>query len=151
MDDYDAVCRLLTQVDQHHAQILPDVFQPFDGPARPREVIASYVESKDAAYILAEINNEVVGFVNIRKASHPSYPMFKPHEFALIANLVVDEAHRRRGIGTRLFGEAKKWAIARGLNHIQLTVWTANAPAMIFYSKLGFKPMHARLELSLGN
>jgi ribosomal protein S18 acetylase RimI-like enzyme len=149
MGDYDAICRLLKQVDQHHVEILPNVFKSFDGPARPRELIASHVEASDAAYILAEMDSKLVGFVNLKKAAHPNYPMFKPHEFALIENLVVDEAHRRKGVGTILFEEARKWALARDLKHIQLTVWVANAPATAFYAKLGFKPIHARMELPL--
>ena len=150
MDDYAAICRLIEQVDRHHVGILPEVFQPFAGPPRPREVIASYGEAPDADYLLAEDEGQVVGFLNLRKAKYPGHPMFRPHEYAAIENLVVDEAHRRRGVATALFQEAVAWAEARGLAAIELTVWAANAAALAFYEGQGFQPLTHRMELRLG-
>ena len=54
--------------------------------------------------------NGIVGFINIRCASHPRYPMFKAHEFAMIEDAVVAQSVRGRGIGTQLFSAAIAWA-----------------------------------------
>ena len=147
MRDYAAICRLGEQVDQCHVELLPDVFQPYPGPSRTREVVAAYVEEPDADYILAEMHGLVVGALNIRKASHPAYPMFRPHDYALIETLVVDETCRRRGIGTMLLDAAHRWAKEHGLPTIQLTVWAANAPALAFYTRHGFVVKTWQMEL----
>lgn len=149
MDDYEAICRLLAQADRHHAEILPDVFQTFTGPIRPRALVAEFIEAEDADYLLAEIEGEPVGLLNLRKQARPSYPMFRSHEFAMIHNMVVDEAHRRRGIGTALLEEAKRWTRDRGLTAVQLGVWAGNAPAVSFYRKHGFRVLTQRMELRL--
>jgi len=149
MDDYDAICRLLAQADRYHADILPEVFRVFPGPARPRDVVAEYVEAEDKAYFLAETNGEVVGCLNIARQTASAYPMYRPREFAMIMNVVVDEAHRRKGIGTALLEEAKRWARDRHLSVIQLGVWVANGPAVAFYAKHGFRVLTQKMELQL--
>lgn len=56
----------------------------------------------------------------------------------LHADLVwVDEAHRRRGIGTRLMRLAEEQAKAAGLSGIE--VWTQSWQAPEFYRRLGYE------------
>ena len=149
MQDYDAICRLLSIVDAHHVNILPGYFKPFPAPPRTREVVASFIEHENADYIVAEDDKKIVGFINIIKGSHPTASMFKKHDFAMIENLVVDEQYRNHGIASSLFEEAEKWTKARGLKFIQLTVWAANSVATEFYKKRGFRPLTIKQELEL--
>ena len=75
--------------------------------------------------------------------------MYRPREFVMIMNIVVDEDYRRQGIGTVLLEEAKRWARDRGLRAIQLGVWVANGPAVAFYAKHGFQVRTQKMELRL--
>ena len=93
--------------------MLPEVFQFVDGDARDTDVIQKRIDRDDADYLVAELDRRVVGFVNVQRNSRPQYPLFRPHEFAFIENAVVDEPHRRKGVGTLLFRAAIDWAIAR--------------------------------------
>lgn len=146
-EDIPAIQRLYRQLDEHHVRLLPGVFQSVDGDARPDSLIAQWIEDEGADYLLAEADGEVVGFVNVRKSSHPQYPMFRPHDFALIENAVVDEPHRGRGIGKALFGATMRWAKDRGIRYVQTTVWHENVGAREFYLDQGFCPMTVRVEL----
>jgi GNAT superfamily N-acetyltransferase len=145
--DIPEIQRLYRQLDAHHTELLPEVFQPVDGDARGNELVGKWIDREDAVYLLAELNGQVVGFVNVQQASHPNYPMFRPHQFAMIENAVVDKPHRGRGIGTLLFHAAIDWARGHGLCHVQATVWHENAGAREFYLDQGFRPMTVRLEL----
>ena len=58
-----------------------------------------WMEREDANYLLAELEGTVVGFLNVQQSTHPRFPMFRPHAFAMIENAVVDKPHRRKGIG----------------------------------------------------
>ncbi|MBI3946986.1 MAG: GNAT family N-acetyltransferase [Armatimonadetes bacterium] len=149
MRDYPAICRIAAQADRAHAELLPDVFQAHAGPARTREWVAAYVDPPDADTLLAEVDGVVVGFLSVKAAAHPDYPIFRPHTFALVENLAVDEAWRRRGIGRSLVAEARRWTEMRGLEGIQLTVWVTNTAALAFYERLGFRPLTWRMELRL--
>jgi ribosomal protein S18 acetylase RimI-like enzyme len=149
MEDYSEICRLYRQLDEYHADILPNVFQRFPDPPRPREVVARSIEQDRADYILAIADGRIVGCLNLNVSSHPPYPMFRGREFALVENMIVDAEYRGKGIGASLLEEAKAWAQERGLRFIQTTVWSANERARAFYVNQGFVPVTEKLELRL--
>ncbi len=149
LQDLDAIFGLLEQVDRVHVAAAPEVFQEFAGPPRPRALIAEKIEGPDSDYLVAEEEGAVVAFLSLWKASHPHSPMFRPHEFVLVENLVVEERCRREGIGSALLNAACGWAQQRGLRHLQLTVWAANTTAVAFYEKHGFRTLHQRMEREL--
>jgi ribosomal protein S18 acetylase RimI-like enzyme len=149
MDDYEPLCRLYRQADQVHVDLLPEVLQAFAGPARSREFVSQFVGQDDAACLVAEVDGEIVGMLTVKKAAAPPYPMFRPREHALVEILVVDEAHRHRGVGGALLDAAKQWARARGLKSLQTNVWAANTVAKRFYARHGFRTIAERIELTL--
>jgi ribosomal protein S18 acetylase RimI-like enzyme len=53
-------------------------------------------------------------------------------------NLLVDEEHRRQGIGTNLMDKAEEFATHNQCRAISVEVQTTNWPALSFYSKMGF-------------
>jgi ribosomal protein S18 acetylase RimI-like enzyme len=148
-DDIEEIQRLYRELDHHHAELLPDVFIPVDGDARAPDVLVKFITDEDADYLVAQRDREIVGFLNIQKRSHPPFPMFRPHHFAMIENAVVDNSHRGQGIGTALFDAAIGWARKKGLAFVQTSVWTENDKARSFYVDLGFRPMTEKLELQL--
>jgi diamine N-acetyltransferase len=147
-DDIPAIQRLNRELDKHHADLLPGIFRPVTEDARPDSVVGDWIKDADADYLVAE-ENGIVGFINIRRASHPRYPMFKAHKFAMIEDAVVEQSVRSRGIGTKLFNAAIAWARERGLEYVQTTVWSANRKTKEFYLDQGFHLLTERLELDL--
>jgi GNAT superfamily N-acetyltransferase len=69
-----------------------------------------------------------------------------------ILGLVVDEAHRSRGVGRRLVEQVEAWAAARGLERMAVRSNVARVDSHPFYERLGYertKTQHAyrkRLE-----
>jgi GNAT superfamily N-acetyltransferase len=149
MDDVTAIQHLYRELDQHHAALLPNVFRALADDARPAKMILDWIANPEAAYLVAEEDGRIIGFLNLRRAAHPKLPMFHPHEFAEIENAVVEKSRRGGGIGTQLFNAAIAWALARGLEQVQLTVWSANRGTKEFYLRQGFQPMTEKLALDL--
>ena len=52
--------------------------------------------------------------------------------------LAVTPVERRRGLGRRLVLACEEWARARGVPKLQLMVRADNAPAAVFYERLGY-------------
>ena len=147
--DIPRIQQLYRQLDEHHVCLLPHVFQNVDGNARPDSLIDQWIEEQDADYLLAEKDDIVVGFVNVRKSAYPKHPMFRAREVVLIENAVVDKPYRGKGIGTALFDAAVTWAKNWGVVQIQTNVWNENAGARDFYLAQGFCPTTMNMELNI--
>ncbi|NQT89001.1 GNAT family N-acetyltransferase [bacterium] len=149
LHDVPAIQRLYQDLDKHHADLLPGVFRSLTEDARPGSLVRDWIEDTEADYLVAEEEGRVIGFLSIRAAAHPRYPMYRRHDFAMIENAVVEESLRGGGIGTRLFNAAIAWTRKRGLDYIQTTVWSANQGTKEFYCRRGFRPLTEKLELDL--
>lgn len=149
MDDFAAVCRLLHELDGHHVRILPDVFQPFDGPTRQRERIARFVDGDDAELFVAEINRDIVGLATIQISSSPDAPMFRPGRHAYMDNLVVNRDFRGSGIGKMLLARVTEWTRSRNLQCIEISVWMDNDVGLSFFTSNGFTPRCQRMQLRI--
>ena len=65
-------------------------------------------------------------------------------EEAHVTNLLVDPAHRGKGVGRRLMIALISAAVAEGARHTTLEVRSSGAAALSLYSRLGFAPAGAR-------
>ena len=147
-DDYDAACRLWSEADALHAAQLPDLFRTTDLPARSRSAFDRNIEDTESALLLAELDDAVVALVSVHiyeQLEQPDMPALVPRRYAEIEELVVADAHRRRGIATRLMGAAHGWIRNRGINEVELTVYDFNEPALRLYRKLRYSPAGRRL------
>jgi len=58
-------------------------------------------------------------------------------DLAVIWDLRVAPAFRQRGLGTRLFSHAEKWARGKGCRLLKVETQNTNAPACRFYAAMG--------------
>ena len=63
--------------------------------------------------------------------------------------LWVHEAHRQKGIGSKLLLEAEKEAVRRGCHHVHLDTMSWQAPA--FYQKHGYRVIGILPDIPKGN
>lgn len=147
IDDFSAVCRLLHELDDHHVRIRPDVFQPFDGPPRPREHIAQLIDEHDSEIFLAEIGAEIGGLATIELTDSPNAPMFRPRPSAVMSDLVVNQKFQGLGIGKGLLDRAAEWTQSRKIACITINVWIDNETGLSFFGANGFTPLCQRMEL----
>ena len=147
--DYNALCPLYQELDNHHINLRPDIFKPFYGPTREIDEFAARLENPNSDILVAIIDDQVCGFADIEERNTPQYPMFIEKSYALIDNLIVARAFQRQGIATALFEHVKVWAKGRGLDLIRLKVYSDNTSAKQFYLNEGFQPLTEELELSL--
>lgn len=68
---------------------------------------------------------------------------------AYIDLLVVDERHRRKGVGRKLFREVQRRAERVGAKRINLMVWSHNKIAERAYRSYGMVPQRSVYEISL--
>jgi RimJ/RimL family protein N-acetyltransferase len=106
-----------------------------------RRYLRSVRRSRHAAVYLAETDDgAIVGRLSISRDPHPACL----HVADL--GLMVDAAHRRRGIGTALLAAAVEWARSVGVSKIELHVFPYNEAAIALYEQFGFEREGYRWE-----
>ncbi|MEP0836414.1 GNAT family N-acetyltransferase [Coleofasciculus sp. FACHB-64] len=99
-----------------------------------KETIEQHSQQPGQLYLVAEIDNTVVGFVefengNRRRTSHSG-----------ILSIFVDREWRGKGIGSFLLQELIDWAANEPLiEKVTLAVFSTNRSAIALYKKFGFE------------
>jgi len=148
-EQYEAVCAVLAEGDAAQEAQLPEVFCKKSGPTRPLEFLVRRMHGPDSAVLVALLDAEVVGVLEVVMKPPPDRDGHVPRRVALIDNVVVRASHRRRGIGSKLFAHAETWAIDQGATAMELNVWSTNTPAKRLYESLGYAARLVRMERSL--
>lgn len=90
--------------------------------------------------------DEIVGLLMMEHHVKPGYEVVNDRNVFYICDLVVDENHRKSGIGRELYHYAEDVAKAYEATDIELTVWSFNQDAIRFYESLGMTPMNMTME-----
>ena len=122
---------------------------PEQGPeleAASRRYLARALPAEEYLAWLAEWDGIVVGGAGLvlrRLLPRPAH--LEGGEEAYVLNVWVDEAHRGRGVATRLMHDLMGWCAARGVRRVSLHASEAGRRT---YERLGFTPTNElRLDL----
>lgn len=92
------------------------------------------LENSRSKYLVAKLNNQVVGFGGIWKAVDDIH----------ITNIVVNKNFRRKNIGSTILENLINLAKQDSITSITLEVNCTNIPAIKLYEKFGFKNVGLR-------
>ena len=146
--DVDAILALAREVQAYHAAARPDLFTP-DGSESPAEVVARIARG-DGAYWIATAGDAVAGYAYAHWQDEPASPWKHATRTLAIEAMGVAAAHRRRGIGERLWAAVREEALRQRVDRVLLNVWAFNEPAQRFYERMGFAPFSVRMAVELG-
>ena len=143
--DYAAIDALLLQIHQVDVDGRPDMFWPIER-YMTRDAFDRLVANRNVISILAQERGEITGccFVSMLERSGMAHM-----RTAYIDLLVVDEKHRRKGVGRALFHEVQKRARRVGAKRLDLMVWSHNKIAESAYRSYGMVPQRCVYEISL--
>ena len=105
---------------------------PWRSAADERRYVRTLRGHPDAAVIVAEAPEGIVGRLSIARDPHPA------SSHVADVGLMVAASHRRRGIGRSLLSHALGWARESGVTKLELDVFPHNAPAIALYESFGF-------------
>lgn len=95
--------------------------------------LSRILSRSDQRFLVAELDGRPVGWLHAAIAEHVD-----AEAFVMISGLVVDQRHRRKGIGRMLMERAEKWARKRGFSIVRLSSTSARIDAHRFYDQLGY-------------
>jgi GNAT superfamily N-acetyltransferase len=92
------------------------------------------LDHPDHAVFVTEETGGIVGWIQVSLSILVESP-----PTAVVGGLVVDERHRRRGIGPLLLREADAWAREKGATRLRVPCNVTRADAHRFYEREGFR------------
>lgn len=134
-EDRDAINALAMQVHWMHVQWRPDIYKMTD-ELWPQDRFSVAVSNRQL--FAAKMDGHVVGYVSVKIRDYDQGGLVK-RKVLLIDEICVDEAQRRRGIGTEMMTDIRAIARAYGCTDLQLGVYPQNDAAVAFYQKCGFR------------
>ena len=129
-DDVDALMALYEQLTGPLDEPVPDPLPD------PREVLARIAADPARSLLVAELDGEVIGTVDVLIApnlTHYAQP------WALVENVVVAEHARRHGAGRALMLRVFELAREAGCYKVNLMSGSERTAAHDFYRSLGFE------------
>ena len=96
--------------------------------------IKSEIEKIDSTFLVAKVNNEIVGFADIWKAIDVMHLM----------DIVVAKEYRQKNIASILLKEIINICVENNINELTLEVSEKNIPAINLYKKFNFKEIGNR-------
>ena len=98
-----------------------------------RRAIRLLRRHSDAAILVAETDEGIVGRLSLTRDHHPS------SQHIADIGLMVAGAYRRRGVGRTLLEAAVEWARSSGVSKLELHVFPHNEAAIKLYESFGFE------------
>lgn len=138
LEDHAALCSLFDELDEFHRQARPDLFRPFDGPARTLSQIEQWLAGSGSTVLVAEEAGDIVGLAVLLTRLPSAFAGAVPRKVIELDNLVVRVDRRGHGIGDRLLAETQRWSREQGATHIEVGVHAFNHDARRFYERFGF-------------
>jgi len=108
-------------------------------------------ERYEGHILVADVGGEIAGYAMIWARVPPEDIEDGDFECGRLADLVVREKYRGRGIGSRLIAEAEAYARARGVRYLRLGVLDRNSSARALYKSLGYSNCLIEMEKDLGD
>lgn len=142
-NDFEAVARIMNQVQQMHVEWRPDIYKPNENLI-PRDIFEKIVAG-DTFYV-AEADGLVVGILEV-VFRHIETPSHVTRDIIFIDSMAVDEAYRGVGIGHLFFDKIKEIKAEKKLDGIELQVNAKNKAAYEMYLKCGFTEKSINMEL----
>ena len=146
--DLEALLALNAFVQQQHTDALPALFKTSTEPQQIKKAFKDFVSDPNSFVLLAE-ETEPAGYLFAQFQTHPANWARLELKLLYIQHLIVAPKFRRRGIATKLLSAALNAARIRGIERIELDVWSFNSKAKNFYLKNGFKVFNERMAIAI--
>lgn len=146
----EALVRLSESIHSKHHLIRPDIFNPFN-EERFRKWFSDFLITRKGFCVFMKTEGQPIGYALMKhKKPHLSNPFFNPNFQTLhIEQISFDPAWQNKGLGKELINFIKGMAQRKGVNKIQLDVWSKNEQGVAFFKKNGFETIREVMEIRL--
>jgi GNAT superfamily N-acetyltransferase len=145
--DEKKVAELFLKLVGQHVEYDPDRFSNFVTLQGAAEFYKSRFNVKDAAVLVAEVEDRIIGFTYIEFEKLDYENLLE--NAAWLHDIFVESSERSDGVGKRLVEAAGNAAKELGAEKMLLTVAARNKVAQDFFEKAGFRQTMLEMTLNL--
>ncbi|MCC6801472.1 MAG: GNAT family N-acetyltransferase [Anaerolineae bacterium] len=148
-EDIDTVARLWESLVAYHGRLDPDL--PPAAPQGSRRYARRLLDRIDdpmSRVLVTEVDGKVVGYV-LGVIVDLAPEMFDQEPSGFLADLYVEEAYRRSGLGRGLVIELASWFREKGVRYFEWHVAARNAESVAFWRSLGGRDVMLRMRADL--
>ena len=145
--DAEEIVELLGQVHEEHRKRRPLWFKPFDRTAA-REGQRNLLSRAGAQMFVARAEGVCVGYALVCERVREENAFRYASRSLVVDQMAVSNTHRRRGVGTLLMERVRAEAAARGVQRVELNVYSDNDDARRFYEAQGLVRFQDVMESS---
>jgi ribosomal protein S18 acetylase RimI-like enzyme len=102
------------------------------------DYFSKFTTSEDAAAFVAYAGSRAIGYATVLTKRQPPFNRVK--EVGAVSGLMVAKAHRRRGGALRLMSRVNRFLRQRRVRYFTVYTAATNAPALLFYRRVGMTP-----------
>ncbi len=146
-NDLEEIIILWKDFMDYHMEIDPFWTRSEKGHTLAYDFFGKNLNENNFLILVATKDNRIIGYQISQILEH--LPVLKKRRYCLINDIAISEGFRGKGIGTKMFKQARDWAIRKGVDRIELQVASGNSNAIRFYEKLGMKPYSYHMYLDL--
>jgi ribosomal protein S18 acetylase RimI-like enzyme len=143
--DIPLIARGQKELNRYHLQYEAGFYAP--APAASKEFqayLAKKLGDPDFLVLAAEDGAAIAGFALAWVERRP--PLYKKRKVGYLSNIYVDEAHRRSGLGTRLYARVEAWFRAKKVDFIQTRAHVRNRATLKTFRRWGLKDLSLTLS-----
>ncbi|QCR31236.1 GNAT family N-acetyltransferase [Lysinibacillus sp. SGAir0095] len=148
VEDYEEVNSIVREGQDEHSEVLPHIFKKVD-EAIPEAYFRELLEDPKSGFLIAKINEEIVGFAVMELKESPPFDTMTPRTYAYMNDFGVKSTHQRAGIGTDLFKACMEWSKNNGATSLELNVWEFNQKAISFYERFGMSSVSRKMQINI--
>jgi GNAT superfamily N-acetyltransferase len=145
--DERRVAEFAIRLFDQHVEYDAERFSTFANVEGAARFYRSRFDTADSAVVVAEIENEIVGFAYIERDPLNYAELLE--NGAWLHDIYVDERARTEGVGKALINAAAEAAKQMGAEKLLLTVAAKNSAAQKVFEKAGFRPTMMEMTLNL--
>lgn len=142
LTDLDSLRKLNEKIFIDNPKYDDDFITNFALTEEGKKYFEEAIERKDGYFLVAEEDNEMVGYINGGTKDAP----YRKSRYFEIENLGVVPEQKGKGIGKMLLEKITSWAKEHGYQKIYLNCYAKNSEALAFYRHNGYLDIDICLE-----
>lgn len=144
--DIKDIVGLLEQVVDYHCEFDKN-YKPFSDYKNMDKNVALLLARRDTKVFVAESDGKIIGYCDGGIGKAPNYTSFK--KMGSIDTLIVNEKHRKKGVGEKLVGALIKWFKEKKIKYVELEADTRNVSGVKFWNSRGFSGYRFKMRKKL--